>query len=51
VKLVGAVKDYFGKKPGQTLQEFAAEYRALSETDKAELTALSKEQGYDIEDS
>lgn len=31
---VGAMKQYFGMKPGQTLSEFGAELRAVSDADK-----------------
>lgn len=42
-----ACREFFGLKPGQTLQEFAAEIRQLTPTDKSELTELFKSVGYD----
>jgi len=51
MRLVGAVKTFFELKPGETLTEFAKEFRALTEEDKRELTALLREQGFDIEEA
>lgn len=38
----GACKNFFGLKPGQTLQEFGAEIKALTPGDKAEMISLFK---------
>lgn len=38
-------KTFFGKKSEQTLTEFAAELRALTDEDKAELVKLFNEAG------
>lgn len=46
--LIAACQDFFGRKPGQSLQEFSEEFKKLSEKDKAELTEMLKNQGYDI---
>ena len=35
-----AINRYFGKKPGQTLSEFAGELRQLTDSDKEELVKL-----------
>ena len=37
---VAALKNYFGLKPGETLQEFLAELKALTDADKSELHRL-----------
>jgi hypothetical protein len=34
---VAKIVKFFGKKPGQSLSEFAAEYKELTETDKQQL--------------
>ena len=34
-----AAKEYFGKKEGQSLQDFASELNALTEQDKIDLAA------------
>ena len=38
-------KNFFGLKPGQTLSEFAAELRQLTDKDKKELVDLFNEAG------
>ena len=45
---VQAMRDYFGQKPGQSLQEFAAELNKLSETDKAWFRANLPSVGYEL---
>lgn len=45
---VAAMKEFFGLKEGQTLQEFAAELRSLSDTDRAYFTAELERVGYTI---
>ncbi len=40
MKFGAACMRFFGKKPGESLQQFAAELRALTKEDKAELAAL-----------
>ena len=47
---VGACMDFFGKKPGQTLTEFGAEIKALTEKDRAEIKAGLIQNGYNIRD-
>lgn len=43
-------RDYFGLQPGQTLQQFVAEVKALSPEDRAELlTGAALELGYVVE--
>lgn len=43
------LKDFFGYKPGQSLQEFAAEIKELSAEEKATLVSLAaKEMGVEI---
>lgn len=37
--LMGACKDFFGLRPGQTALEFAKEVRALNDADKEEIKA------------
>ena len=45
-----AAKEYFGKKEGQSLQDFASELNALTEQDKIDLAAgLAIEMGDDVE--
>jgi len=44
-----AAKRFFGLKPGETLQEFAAELKQLTPADKEELCVLlSKELGEEV---
>ena len=45
---IGQLKLFFGFKPGQTLNEFAAEVKALSEKDKTELTDMLNAAGYPV---
>jgi hypothetical protein len=40
--------DYFGKKAGQSTQDFMAELKELTPEDKAQLTKLFREVGYAI---
>lgn len=42
-----ACREFFGNKPGQSLQEFAAEIRALTAEDRAELIEMFRTVGYD----
>ena len=42
-----ACREFFGYHAGQTLQEFAAEIRALSQKDKADLIEMFRTVGYD----
>lgn len=47
----GVLMDYFGKKEGQTLQDFMAECKALKPEDKKELAILcAAKLGYIVED-
>lgn len=38
-----ACREFFGAKPGASLQEFAAEIRALTPEDKAQLIEMFKQ--------
>lgn len=44
---VAACRNFFGLKQGQTLQEFAAEIRALTPGDKLDLVAMFRTVGID----
>jgi hypothetical protein len=48
MSLTAALKDYFGYKPGQTLGEFMAECKALTDSDKAWLKKEFAKVGYEI---
>lgn len=39
---------FFGRKEGQTLAQFAAEIRQLTDTDRKELTKLLASEGYPV---
>jgi len=41
ISKIGALRKYFGFKPGQTLAEFANEIRELSESEQLELAELA----------
>ena len=43
-----AMKEFFGLKPGQSLQGFAAELKALSDEEKAFFRAGLEQNGYQI---
>jgi hypothetical protein len=45
---VAAARDYFGYRPGQSLSDFNAELKALTEQDKAELIEGLRKEGYPI---
>ncbi len=45
MSFVQRCKAFFGKKPDQTLTEFAAELRTLTDADKAEMVELFNEAG------
>jgi len=47
VTFVVACKSFFGLLPGETLQQFVAELRALTPGDKQELISMFKEIGID----
>lgn len=48
---VGAVKEVFGFKSGQTLKDFAVEVKQLTDGDRRELALLlSKELGVNVSD-
>ena len=50
--LIVAINEYFGRKPGQTMKEFAAEIRKLTEADRVEFCEmLSKVLETEVEDS
>jgi hypothetical protein len=44
---VAACREFFGKLPHQTLQDFAAELKQLTPDDKAELVILFRNVGID----
>lgn len=46
--LTKALMDQFGKKPGQSLQEFQAEIKTLTEKDRADFTAMFAGEGIEI---
>lgn len=48
MSFVAACKHYFGVLPGQTTLQFAAEVRALSDSDKAEIAQGLAALGYII---
>jgi hypothetical protein len=49
VSSVVALKEFFGLKPGETLQEFLAEIRALSAEEKHNLAMLAcAEMGWEL---
>lgn len=43
--LIVRIRDYFGMKPGQTLAEFSAEVKSLTEADKAWLRSEFERMG------
>lgn len=43
-----ACKDFFGVKPGQTPMDFLKEIKALTESDKQEISECLKANGYEI---
>lgn len=46
----GVLQDYFGRKEGQTLQDFMAECKSLTPEDKTELAELAaKALGYTVD--
>jgi hypothetical protein len=45
---IAACKDYFGFKPSQTMQEFAAEIKALTEDDREYFKREFAKVGYTI---
>lgn len=45
---IAACKDFFGLLPGQTLSQFLAETKALTEKDRAELSAMLAANGYTL---
>lgn len=47
VTFIMACRSFFGMKPGQTLQEFAAEIRALSLEDKTAFIEMFRTVGFD----
>ena len=51
IKFAAACMRFFGKKDGETIQQFAGEIKQLTPTDKAEIKPmLEKELGVEIED-
>lgn len=47
MSFVMACNSHFGRKPGQTLQEFNQELKALTPKDREDLTAMFRELGID----
>lgn len=45
---MGACKDFFGLKEGQTALQFGQEIKALTEDDKKEIKAGLEANGYEI---
>ena len=48
IGFTAACLKYFGKKPNQSNTEFMVEMRQLNDKDKADLTEMFKDVGYDI---
>ena len=48
--LTTAMLDFFGKKPGQSVADLAAEFKALTVADKVEFKAALIKLGYKISD-
>lgn len=48
MKFTTACLEFFGKKPDQSLQEFAAEMKELTEKDRADLTEMFPNVGIKI---
>lgn len=48
MSFVKACKTFFGFKDGQTLAEFAAELKCLTDQDRADLTALFPSVGIEV---
>lgn len=44
---VAACNTFFGRKPGQTLQEFNGELKQLTDKDRAEMVLLFRDVGID----
>ena len=42
MSFIAACRKFFGTKPGQTLQDFAAEIKSLTPQDKIDLIAMFK---------
>lgn len=49
ISFTKAIVDYFGKKPGQTLQEFQGEIKALTPEDRAYFIREFKKAGIEVE--
>lgn len=47
---VMACNKFFGRKEGQTLQDFNQELKALTPKDRADLTEMFKTVGYEIKE-
>jgi len=48
---VKACAEFFGRKPGQTLADFAAELKALSPKDRADMIGWFQTVGYDVQET
>lgn len=47
VTFIMACREFFGLLPGQTLQDFAKEIRALSEAERANFIEMFRSVGFD----
>jgi len=47
---LGAVKEFFGLLPGQSLREFSAELKRLTLDDRLELAVLLRSEGFDCDE-
>ena len=45
---VAAMRDFFGMKPGETLQEFMQEMKALTQEDREDFRIMLGQVGYTI---
>lgn len=50
LSFIGACREFFGYKPGDTLKEFSAEIKALTAKDREELTAMFPSVGITIKE-
>lgn len=48
---VVCLKKHFGLKSHQTLKEFVAEVKQLTEKDREELTEMLKKEGYEVDEA
>ena len=48
ISYAGAIRDFFGMKPGETIAQFMEELKALTPTDKEEIVRFLIKLGYKI---